>query len=316
MIPDARRSSHEPVLVAEVVDLLIGNPKGAYIDLTAGGGGHLRALAEKLGLDARLYGLDRDPEAVDRTRRNLAEFRQVRQIVHAAYSDLKAVAGRIGEDGFNGVLIDLGLSSDQLAEAGRGFSFSVDGPLDMRFDPGSGRATAAELINSLSKNELTAVFRDYGEIKQPARLAGAIVRERQTKMLTTTTDLTAIVEKHSYSRHRNKTLAQVFQALRIAVNGELDELKAVLPDCVSCLNPDGRLAVISYHSLEDRIVKRFFRKSASGCTCPPKLPVCVCGGKPQVELVTRRPIVPSEEEVKSNPRSRSARLRVVRRLAT
>ena len=314
MIPDANKSSHQPVLVAEVVELLAGDPAGAYIDLTAGGGGHLKALAKSLGSVARIYGLDKDPEAVERARRNLADFGQVKQIVHAAYGDLKAVAGRIGETSYDGILIDLGLSSDQLAAAERGFSFSVDGPLDMRFDPGSGRPSAAELINSLDKNDLTAILRDFGEVKQAARMAGAIVRERQDRMLTTTQDLASIVKDHTPPLHRNKLLACVFQSFRIAVNGELAELTQVLPDTLSCLKTDGRLAIISYHSLEDRIVKRFFQNAALGCTCPPKLPVCACGKKPQVEIITRRSITPSDEEKAHNPRSRSARLRVVRKL--
>lgn len=316
MIPDASASSHQPVLVAEVVELLIGDPEGAYIDLTAGGGGHMKALAESLGSVARLYGLDKDPEAVERARRNLADCGQVKQIVHAAYGDLKTVAGRIGETSYDGILLDLGLSSDQLADAERGFSFSLDGPLDMRFDPGSGRPSAAELLNSLSKNELTAVLRDFGEVKQAARLAGAIVRERQDRMLTTTQDLAAIVKVHAPPPYRTKLLARVFQALRIRVNDELAQLTALLPDTLDCLNPGGRLAIISYHSLEDRIVKRFFQNAATGCICPPKLPVCACGKKPQVEILTRRSVTPSDEEKARNPRSRSARLRVARRLGS
>ena len=302
------------MLVAEVVELLIGDPVGAYIDLTVGGGGHMKALAVSLSSVARLYGLDKDPEAVERARRNLADCGQVKQIVHAAYGDLKTVAGRIGEDKYDGILIDLGLSSDQLADAERGFSFSVDGPLDMRFDPGSGRPSATELLNSLGKNELTAILRDFGEVRQAARLAGAIVRERQIRMLTSTADLAAIVKDHSPPQHRNKLSARVFQSLRIAVNGELAELTQVLPDALDCLKPGGRLAIISYHSLEDRIVKRFFQQAATGCTCPPKLPVCACGKKPQMEIITRRSVTPSDDEKAHNPRSRSARLRVARRL--
>lgn len=302
------------MLVAEVVELLIGDPEGAYIDLTAGGGGHMKALAQSLSSVASLYGLDKDPEAVERARRNLADCGQVKQIVHAAYGDLISVAGRIGETSYDGILLDLGLSSDQLADAERGFSFSLDGPLDMRFDPQSGRPSAAELLNSLGKNELTAILRDFGEVKQAARLAGAIVRERQNRMLTTTRDLAAIVKDHAPPQHRNKLSARVFQSFRIAVNGELAELTQVLPDTLSCLKPGGRLAIISYHSLEDRIVKRFYQDAARGCTCPPKLPVCACGKKPQIEILTRRSVTPTDDEKARNPRSRSARLRVARRL--
>jgi len=314
MIPDASESSHQPVLAAEVVDLLVTDQGGAYLDLTAGAGGHLKALADVLDDTARLYGLDKDGRAAERARRRLKNCRQVKRIVHAAYGDLNAVAGQLEDNSFDGVLLDLGLSSDQLDDAARGFSFSREGPLDMRFDPQSGAATAADLLNSLGKKDLTAVFRDFGEEKQAARLAAAVVRERQRQMLATTLDLTAIITRLVPSSRRTKTLARCFQALRIAVNGELAELTRLLPIAVEHLNPGGRLAVIAYHSLEDRIVKRFFHQAAKGCDCPPRLPVCVCGKKPQIKMITKRPVRPTADEEKNNPRSRSARLRVAEKL--
>ncbi|MCK4462049.1 MAG: 16S rRNA (cytosine(1402)-N(4))-methyltransferase RsmH [candidate division Zixibacteria bacterium] len=314
MIPDANESSHLPVLVVEVVAMLVTNPDGAYLDLTAGAGGHMKALASKLGKAARLYGLDRDPLAVVRTKRNLGDCRQVRDVVHAAYGDLKTVVGQFEDKKFDGILLDLGLSSDQLADAERGFSFSLEGPLDMRFDPESGGPTAAELLNSLSKKDLTAIFRDFGEEKQAARIAAAIVRERQQRMFTASADLTTIVSQLAPPNYRTKALARCFQALRIAVNDELAQLSKLLPIALDFLNTGGRMAVIAYHSLEDRIVKRFFQQAAKGCTCPPRFPVCVCGRVPQMQIITRKPIMPAAEEIASNPRSRSARLRVAERL--
>jgi len=301
-------------MAAEVVALLVTDRRGAYLDLTAGAGGHMRALAAQLDEPARLYGLDKDNRAADLARHSLRDCRPVRRIVHAAYGDLRAVAGRFEDDKFDGILLDLGLSSDQLADAERGFSFSREGPLDMRFDPPSGAPTAADLLNSLDRKDLTAVFRDFGEEKLAAKLAGAIVRERQKRMFATTADLTALISRMVPVHHRNKTLARCFQALRIAVNDELTELSKLLPIAPDYLKTGGRLAVIAYHSLEDRIVKRFFQQAAKGCICPPRLPVCVCGRTPQLEIVTRRPVMPTAEEKKSNPRSRSARLRVAQRL--
>ena len=305
---------HQPVLVERVTELLITDTRGAYLDLTAGGGGHLRALAELLDEDARLYGTDIDPEAVNRTKRALGGIRQDHRVLQTAFADIAEAIGDLPDTTFDGILLDLGISSDQLDAPERGISFRLDGPLDMRLNRDSGD-TAAELVNNCDEHRLREILAEFGEERRAAGIAGAIVRERQRGMILTTTQLRDIVISVSRPPHQNKTLARVFQALRIAVNRELDQLSRVLPVALSLLKPGGRLAVIAYHSLEDRRVKRFFGQQASGiCTCPPGLPTCVCGATPNLALVTRKPVVPSQEEINRNPRSRSARLRVAEKV--
>ncbi len=301
-------------MAVKVVQLLVTAADGAYIDLTTGSGGHLRVAAEALEPSARLYGIDKDPQAVARARTNLTDCPQLKQIMQASYGDLVAVAGRLEDRAFDGILLDLGLSSVQLDDAGRGFSFRYDGPLDMRYDPQSGERSAADLVNTLDVGELAETIRDFGEEKLAVRLARAIVRERQERMIRTTFDLARIVTATIPPPHRTKSLARVFQAFRIAVNRELDELTGVLPGALSLLKVGGRLAVISYHSLEDRIVKRFYQREAKGCICPPRYPVCVCGRVPQIKILTRRVVVSDASERESNPRSRSARLRVAEKI--
>jgi 16S rRNA (cytosine1402-N4)-methyltransferase len=301
---------HQPVLAAEVVDLLITNRAGAYLDLTAGGGGHLRALAARLDTAARLYGIDRDPVAVNRATEALTSIAQSHTIVQAPFGDLAAIAGQFSDSVFDGILLDLGVSSRQIDDPARGFSFRHEGPLDMRMDPAS-PVTAAALINGLTERQLTEILRTYGEERQAPRLARAIVRERQQRMIQTTTQLSTIVNLVVRPPHQVKSLARVFQAFRIAVNRELEQLETVLPAAWQLLTAGGRLAVISYHSLEDRIVKRFMiDKARPACTCPPELEICVCDRTPTLTLVTRKPIEPSTEEIASNSRARSAKLRV------
>ncbi len=305
---------HLPVMAGQVAGLLITDTQGAYLDLTAGGGGHLRALSEHLGESARLYGADIDPEAVARTERALHDVAQLRQVITCAFADIGEAVVGLEEDRFDGVMFDLGISSYQLDEPQRGLSFRFDGPLDMRLDARSG-TTAGELVNSLEERSLKEIISEYGEERQAAGIAGAIVRERQRGMILTTTQLRDIVLSTVRGPHRNKALARVFQALRIAVNRELDQLSRGLPVALSLLKPGGRLAVIAYHSLEDRIVKQFFQAQAKGvCTCPPGLPVCVCQARPTVRLVTRKPVVPAAGEVALNSRARSARLRVAEKI--
>ncbi len=306
---------HLPVMAGEVVKLLVTDREGAYFDLTAGLGGHLKALSEALGPNARLYGLDKDPAAVELTTMNLADCSQVKRIVRASFGDLDAVMDRVGENAMDGILLDLGLSSYQLDEPGRGFSFRQEGPLDMRFDPQSQSRTAAELVNSLSEERLVEIIRSFGEERRARRIARVIVRERGKKMIQTTTELADIVTGVVPPPHQTKALARVFQAFRIAVNGELDQLEAVLPQALSRLKVGGRMAVISYHSLEDRLVKRFFQKEAKGCVCPPRLPQCVCGVTPRVRILTRKVITPQPQEKDRNPRARSAKLRVAEKTA-
>ncbi|MBU0983329.1 MAG: 16S rRNA (cytosine(1402)-N(4))-methyltransferase RsmH [candidate division Zixibacteria bacterium] len=305
---------HEPVLVDRVVELLVTDRNGAYLDLTAGGGGHLQALAHSLSDRARLYGVDADPVAVERTTKALSQTVQFRNILQTPFAEIDRMAGQFAEDGFAGILIDLGLSSYQLDEPARGFSYRYDAPLDMRFDRHSGES-AGELVNSLGEKQLERILREFGEERQAARIARAIVRERQTQMIATTAQLRDIVLAVVRPPHENKSLARVFQALRIAVNKELEQIDRVLPAALSLLTPGGRLAVIAYHSLEDRRIKRFFQQEAKGrCTCPPGMPVCACGSGPSMKLVTRKPVLPDENEISRNPRARSARLRVAERL--
>ncbi|PWB75327.1 16S rRNA (cytosine(1402)-N(4))-methyltransferase [candidate division GN15 bacterium] len=306
--------AHTPVMPAEVVSHLITDREGAYLDLTAGRGGHLRALAGQLGAGARLYGIDRDPIAVAETTQILQSFVQFRKIIQAPFAELDHVAGQFDDSAFNGILLDLGVSSPQIDNALRGFSFQSDGPLDMRFDPDSG-VTAAELIDTLDQKQLAEIIRSYGEEREAARMARAIVMERQRQKIATTSHLAAVIRAVTPKPQQTKTLARVFQAFRIAVNRELEQLEKVLPLGFQLLKSGGRMAVISYHSLEDRIVKWTFQSwFRPRCTCPPGLPVCVCGVKAIAVAVTRKPVSPGEAEIARNPRARSARLRVVEKL--
>jgi 16S rRNA (cytosine1402-N4)-methyltransferase len=308
-------SHHLPVLAEAVVALLITDTRGAYLDLTAGGGGHLKALAGSLENEARLYGIDVDPEAVGRVNRVLKGTGQFEKIVQAAFGDIEDSVEQVGDGKFDGILIDLGISSHQLDDPARGISFRFDGPLDMRFSPEIDRS-AADLVNDLPEAELKQLLIRYGEERQASRIARTIVTERQKGMILTTSQLREIVTSIVREPHQTKSLARVFQALRIAVNRELEQLEKVLPASVNLLNEKGRLAVIAYHSLEDRLVKRFFQGQAKGvCTCPPQLPDCVCGARPSLKLVTRKPVYPDDAEISRNPRARSARLRVAERLA-
>lgn len=306
-------SHHQPVLAAEVVDLLVTNVHGAYIDLTAGGGGHLRALARVLAADARLYGVDADPEAVDRTNRSLAGLRQFRRVIHTDFGSIADATAQLEDKTFDGILLDLGISSHQLDDPSRGVSFRYDGPLDMRFDPSRGTA-AHELVNSLGEKQLAALLRDFGEERQAARIARQIVRERQEGMILTTGQLRDIVLSVVRPPHQNKSLARVFQALRIAVNREMEQLDAVLPASIDRLAIGGRLAVISYHSLEDRRVKRFFQERSAIQHVDPLTDLNTIDPSPRVKRVTRKSVTPTPVEIEVNPRSRSARLRVAERI--
>ncbi len=314
MNPGRNEYDHQPVLVEEIIKLLITDSNGSYIDLTAGLGGHLAALAARLERDAKLFGIDKDKEALERAGEKLKTLRQSFELKWGSYVEIESLMAEFGVESFDGALLDLGLSSLQIDKAERGFSFSSDGPLDMRFDKDSDVSTAADLVNNLSERELTQIFREYGEERRSKFVAAGIVRERQEKMILTTSQLAKIVRSEIHPPHQVKSLARVFQALRIAVNSELETLKSAVPKIVECLKTGGRLAVISYHSLEDRIVKNCFRNLLGACTCPPDFPLCVCGAKAQVKLITKKPLYPADAEISSNPRSRSARLRVVEKV--
>jgi 16S rRNA (cytosine1402-N4)-methyltransferase len=287
---------------------------GRFIDGTVGAAGHARGLLLATAPDGRLLGLDRDPAAAAFAAGRLAEFGPRADVVCASFGDLGAVAPARGFNGVDGVLLDLGLSSRQLADAERGFSFLQEGPLDMRFDPRQGES-AADLINNRSAEELADLFWRYGEENASRRIARLIVSHRP---LTTTTELASLIE-NEMGRPRGRAGAKhpatrVFQALRIAVNDELGEIERGLAAAVELLRPGGRLAVISFHSLEDRLVKQFFRALSRDCICPPDQPVCTCQAQATMKPVTRKAVKAGDEEIARNPRSRSARLRVAARL--
>src|SRR5438105_8230392 len=292
-------------------------PGSLQIDATVGGGGHTERILEATDPDGRLLGLDADGAAIARVGRRLARFGDRLVLRRSNFRELGAVAPDAGFGAVDGLLFDLGLSSYQLRDASRGFGIRTGGPLDMRFDTGRG-VPAAELLATLDTSELTALFRRYGEEPQAGRIARSIVEARRTAPVSTAQELAALIERVAPApprgRRRIHPATRVFQALRIAVNAELEALEAGLAAAVYLLRPGGRLVVLSYHSLEDRIVKRFIAAERKGCICPPELPVCVCGRNPRLRPIGK-PITPAPEEIAANPRSRSARLRAAERLA-
>ncbi len=306
-------SPHEPVLLREVVDALDVKPSGIYVDATFGRGGHARAIAAQLGADGRLLLVDRDPDAIDAAQRMFQGDDRVR-IVKSTFSSLQQVfRAAFGDRQAAGIVIDLGVSSPQLDESQRGFSFSQDGPLDMRMDPSRGES-AGEWLASVSQAELVRVLRTLGEERYAVRIAKAIVRCREEGALATTAQLARVVSDAVPTREPGKHPAtRTFLAIRMRVNRELEEVRDVLPQCVGLLAAGGRLAVISFHSIEDREVKRFMRAASSGDVFPAKLPVRQAELAPSLKLIGR-PLRPSSEEVVANPRARSAILRVAERL--
>ncbi len=313
------KEGHLPVLAEEVMSMLAPAPGSLQIDATVGGGGHTERILEATDPDGRLLGLDADGAAIARVDGRLRRRFGDRLVLRRAnFRDLRTVAPEAGFGAVDGLLFDLGLSSFQLADADRGFGFRTGGPLDMRFDTSRGMP-AAELLATLSAQELTALFKRFGEEPQAGRIARAIVAARATAPVRTAEDLAALVEQvapgNPRIRRRIHPATRVFQALRIAVNAELDALQEGLSAAVDLLRPGGRLVVLSYHSLEDRIVKRFIAGERRGCVCPPEVPVCVCGRNPRLRLVTHPSLTPSVDEIAANPRARSARLRAAERLA-
>jgi 16S rRNA (cytosine1402-N4)-methyltransferase len=297
-------------MVGEVTTLLTQRKTGLWIDATVGDGGHAEVLLEATAPDGNLLGLDWDPEAVGRARARLLRYGGRVRILHANYTRLSQLVP--GTPALRGVLLDAGVSSSQLQDSGRGFSFQTDGPLDMRMAPDVG-PPAWQLVNSLPAENLAGLFARYGEERQARRIARAIVRERERAPVRTTRHLAVILERAGSSRPV-KTKARIFQALRIAVNDELSNLRHFLAVAPSLLPAGSRLVVISYHSLEDRLVKEAFRRLASRCTCPREAPRCTCGGRARARLLTRRVLKPSAREVALNPKSRSARLRAIEML--
>jgi 16S rRNA (cytosine1402-N4)-methyltransferase len=311
--------THVPVLADEVVAMLAPAAGSQHVDATLGGGGHAERILEASDPDGRLLGLDADGAAIARVRARLApRFGTRLRLRQANFRELAEVAPDEGFATVDGCLFDLGLSSFQLADADRGFGIRTGGPLDMRFDTSRG-VPAAELLATLDAGELTALFRRYGEEPFAGRIARAIVESRRTAPIRTADELAALITRvapgRAPGRRRVHPATRTFQALRIAVNEELDALQTGLAAAVDLLRPGGRLVVLSYHSLEDRIVKRFLQAERRGCTCPPELPVCVCGREPRLRLLAPKGVVPTPAEITANPRARSARLRAAERIA-
>ncbi len=303
--------THIPVLYQEVLRGLQIKPSGRYIDGTLGGGGHAVGILEKSSPAGRLLGIDADSTAIAISAERLAEYGPRVTLVNANFAQLAEITSQYGFRPADGILLDLGLSSLQLAGGERGFSFQIDGPLDMRFNPYQGEP-ASELVNGLSTPELADILHRYGEERRARRIAKAIVAARP---IHTTCQLAEVVTRAVGRRGKIHPATRTFQALRIAVNDELSALSQALPQAVELLAPQGRLVVISYHSLEDRLVKQFYRRESQDCICPPKVPVCRCGHQATLEIVTKKPVTPSELELGANPRCRSAKLRIAARLA-
>ena len=303
--------AHVPVLLHECIDALNIRPDGIYVDGTLGRAGHSREIAQWL-TTGRLICIDRDQAAIDAAQDRLAPWLDRVTLVHSNFDRLGAILEELGVAGANGMLFDLGVSSPQLDDPARGFSYMHDAPLDMRMDE-TQPLTAKDVVNVWSEEELRRILFDYGEERYAPAIARAIVRRRADKPIETTLELVDVIRgamPAAALREKQHPAKRSFQAIRIAVNGELDALPPMLEAAADKLSPGGRLAVITFHSLEDRIVKKTLQRLATGCTCPPEFPVCVCGKKPKLRLVNRKPIVSGEEELEENPRARSAKLRV------
>jgi 16S rRNA (cytosine1402-N4)-methyltransferase len=304
---------HNPVLREKVIECLITDRSGTYIDATLGTGGHAEAILEELDEEGKLLGIDRDNDSLKISKGRLRRFGKKVEFLNQSYSHLPEISKSQNLERISGVLFDLGLSSYQLDNPERGFSYSAEGPLDMRFDQEEGKK-AFDVINEYCVEELTRIFKEYGEERFSKKIAQAIVQNRKVKKIESTKELKDIVKSILKTKGDTKTLSRVFQALRIEVNDELSELKAGLDAGIEVLVPEGRVCVISYHSLEDRIVKKRFSDLAKGCICPPDFPICTCGGKKVLRILTRKPVIPDEKEIEENPRARSAKLRVAEKI--
>lgn len=306
---------HVSVLLEECIEGLAIKPDGIYVDGTLGGAGHSSRIAAKL-TTGRLIGIDRDNVALEAAAERLRPFEDRVTLVHANFCDMDQALQELGIDKVDGILLDLGVSSPQLDDGQRGFSYMTDAPLDMRMN-GEDTRDARQIVNTWSYEELKRILYDYGEERFAPRIAAAICRRREQAPIETTLELVDVIKSAmpaSALREKQHPAKRSFQAIRIAVNDELGAVETVMKKAVPLLNPGGRLAVITFHSLEDRIVKNAMAEAAKGCTCPPSFPVCVCGKKPQVRIVTRKPIVSGEEELERNPRARSAKLRICEKL--
>ena len=306
---------HVSVLLQECLDGLAIRPDGIYVDGTLGGAGHSCQIAKRL-TTGRLIGIDRDPVALKAAGERLAAVTDRATLVHANFCEMKRVLQQLQIPGVDGILLDLGVSSPQLDDAQRGFSYMADAPLDMRMN-NQDSLSAYDVVNSWSQEELKRILYTYGEERYAPQIAAAICRKREVQPIATTMELVDVIRSAmppAALREKQHPAKRSFQAIRIAVNDELGAVETIMEDAVQLLNPGGRLAIITFHSLEDRIVKNGMAAAAKGCTCPPNFPVCVCGKKPLVKLISRKPITASNEELEVNPRSRSAKLRVCERL--
>lgn len=307
---------HKSVLLQECIDALNIRPDGIYLDGTLGGAGHSSQIARRLTEGGRLIGVDRDRTALAAAKERLAPYADRVTLVHSNFAEIDAILDSLGIPAVYGMLFDLGVSSPQLDDASRGFSYMADAPLDMRMDKDDA-LTAGEVVNTWPQGELRRILYDYGEERYAPQIAAAICRAREKVPVETTLELVDIIRSAMPAqalREKQHPAKRSFQAIRIAVNDELGAVSRMMQAAVGRLNPGGRLAVITFHSLEDRIVKSEMQQAARGCTCPPEFPVCVCGKKPLVKLVTRKPIVSGPAELEENPRARSAKLRVAEKL--
>jgi len=307
--------SHYSVLLSECMDGLNIKPDGIYVDGTAGGAGHSSEIAKRLD-SGQLIAIDQDETAVAVATQRLGTLQKNTTVVRSNFCEIAKVCENLSIDGVDGVLLDLGVSSYQLDTAERGFSYSADAPLDMRMDNRKS-LSAYTVVNTYSEQEIKKILFDYGEERFAPQIAAAIVRERNKKPIETTAELSDIVKYAIPSAAReggHHPAKRSFQAIRIEVNAELDVIEPAIRDAVSLLNVGGRIAIITFHSLEDRIVKQTFASLATGCTCPKNFPICVCGNKPKVKIITKKPILPSKEELEENPRSRSAKLRIAEKI--
>ena len=306
---------HVSVLLEECIDGLNIKPDGIYVDGTLGGAGHSSRIAAKL-TTGKLIGIDRDMTALRAARARLAPYGDRVCLVHSNFCEIRQVLKDLDIPGVDGILLDLGVSSPQLDDASRGFSYMSDAPLDMRMN-NEDSLSAFDVVNTWEQSQLKRILYDYGEERYAPQIAAAICRRRAEKPIETTLELVDVIRSAmppAALREKQHPAKRSFQAIRIAVNDELGAVEQVMRDAIPCLNPGGRLAVITFHSLEDRIVKNGMAEAAKGCTCPPNFPVCVCGKKPKVKLISRKPIVSGQKELDENPRARSAKLRVCEKL--
>lgn len=307
--------SHRSVMLNECIEGLNIKPDGIYVDGTCGGAGHSFEIAKRLET-GKLICIDQDPDAIAAAAKRLEPYKERVIIVKSNFSEASTVCRNLGYDRIDGLLLDLGVSSFQLDEASRGFSYNADAPLDMRMSD-TNPLTAYEVVNTYSESELKRILFEYGEERFAGRIASKIVNARAIKPIETTLELSELIKSAIPSAARNgghHPAKRSFQAIRIEVNGELDVIAPTIEKVCGIMNPGGRMAIITFHSLEDRAVKQAYQKLAEGCTCPKDFPVCVCGNKPKIKIITKKPIIPSETELEENPRSRSAKLRIAEKI--